>query len=121
MSWVANVVLFYSNAEEYGEIEEGDEDSIDYLGPSPCLANVNEWLRKHDRVELVDLSEPVGGKDRHGFECCIWGAAINHLDIPAFLQFVAEQPWQDIEGVQVMIKDQEDPRFKLYELSTVDA
>ncbi len=63
------------------------------------------------------MTERVGGMERHGFEARIWGAALNHLDIAAFLSFIQQQPWREPENVQVLVKDQEDEKFALYSLA----
>ncbi len=115
MSWSVNVVLLYSLGEEWLETED---DDVDYAGTSPCLIAINDWLSSQGWVTLVDLGEAVGGMDRHRFGVEMWGAAINRLDIPVFLEFVRQLPWVEPENVQILIKDQQDERFTLYTVAT---
>ena len=120
MSWVTNVVLFYGVGEEYIDMAEADEEEdIQYIGTSPCLMHINAWLTLHGWVELVDMTKGVGGMDRHSFETNVWGAALNHLDIGAFLECVKGQAWQEPENVQVMVQAQDDERFTLYSLCDI--
>lgn len=119
MSWVINVVLLYGLREEYITDKE-DEDVTEYIGVSPCLTRINGWLREHGWVELIDLTSAVVGMERHGFEANIWGAALNFLDITAFLRCVKSQEWREPENVQLLLKDQLEEKFTLLHLSDID-
>ena len=120
MSWVTNVVLFYSTGEEFIDVAvEDDKEDIQDVGISACLTKINVWLSQQGWVELVNIGDCVSGRERHSFECSIWGAAFNHLDIEAFLKCVKCQDWQEPDNVQVMVKDQEEERFTVYHLSGI--
>lgn len=124
MSWVTNVIIHYSVGEEWDEeTDDEDEATLDYTGVSPCLTSINNWLRERGWVALLDLGDFSGrgqsALERHAFECELWGAALNHLDIEAFLNCVRSQPWREPENVQVFIQDQMEERFTLYSLSEI--
>jgi hypothetical protein len=107
MSWVTDVVLFYSAWEqEVGEI-------------SPCLSGINNWLAENEQVPLLDFAVCANTGDRKFMQAEVWGGAFNHLDIEDFLECVKEQPWHKPERVQVMVKDEEEDTFTLYGISDI--
>jgi hypothetical protein len=97
------------------------------------LALVNEHLSKEQGVgvlisvndeqckTITDEGRPyrwyIGGGRVLG--CQIALSAFNHLDIPLFLDFLkTRMPWSlDVDGsCQVLLKDEHDTKFKLYDV-----
>ena len=80
----------------------------------------------HPNVDQLNnyLSENYGGwilikgddKDGSGkaMQCDLFIAAINHLNIPKFLEAYRAVEWEAPEYVQLMLKDEHDDGFTIY-------
>jgi hypothetical protein len=67
---------------------------------------------------LRDLTNP---EDHHwgGWknpECNVFGAALNHADLDAVIQRVADIHWKHPEAIQLLLMDQEESYFRLWML-----
>ncbi|GAC1471620.1 MAG: hypothetical protein NVSMB9_17970 [Isosphaeraceae bacterium] len=59
----------------------------------------------------------IGMKSEKVFQACAYGAALNFLDIPAFLKAVADQSWQDPNALLLLLKNEDWERFKVYRMT----
>ncbi len=105
MSLVTNIILSFCNIEEHEVGAEEDEYANVNL--------INKWLNSEDRSygELKDVSEYAGG--RVCFEAPLFIAGFNFLVKDEFIAFVKSLPWEEPENVQVMIREQEDDKFRI--------
>lgn len=94
MSDVTNVIL------AVGVCETEDED----------YDHTETVIRFDSRLKRVD-QHAGGGK---AFECTVFMAAYNYLDLDSMLTLFAEIPWRDRDEVQLMVKGQDDEHFKIY-------
>lgn len=110
MSWVTDVLLLFSLGEVYWDEEDPDPD------PEPLpLKNINAWLAENNYRSLNNLHDHVNtGKSMQAF---VYGGAYNFLKIKEFLETVKAQDWKEPENVQLLIQDEQDERFTLYNLS----
>ncbi len=47
----------------------------------------------------------------------VFGGAYNFLKVNEFIEVVKSQRWREPQNVQLLIQDEEDERFTLYDLS----
>ena len=106
MSWVADVVLTFSLAEIF------DEDEI-HLENVAALDTINAWLEGRHGAQLLEISDKAGGNQP--MQSSVYGGAFNMLKIEEFVQLVKSQPWVEPENVQLLIKDEQEERFTIYE------
>lgn len=52
----------------------------------------------------------------YGVTAHLYGGGFKHFDVPAFLAVVKTQPWKDRANVQLLLKNDADDRFELYQL-----
>jgi hypothetical protein len=64
----------------------------------------------------VRLDGYIGMRTDSAFQACVYGAALNDLDISAFLRAVAEQAWEAPDSLLLLLKDEEDRKFTAYRM-----
>lgn len=106
MSWVADILLLAGLEERFLGEQVGGEPA--------AIAGINAWLDSHDWAPLVPIDDRI--QSEKGFQACAYGAALNHLDIPGFLEAVAKQPWQAPDAVLLLLKDEDESTFSVYRL-----
>lgn len=80
----------------------------------PNVDKLNKFLSEnYGGWHLVKVDEKAGGGK--SMQCDLFIAAINHLNIPEFLDAFNHIKWEGPEYVQLMLKDEHDERFKTYE------
>src|SRR5262249_41089484 len=109
MSWVTDIILLSGLEEQYPE-------SGEVLTKPRAIAAVNTWLKNHGWAPLVRLDDRIGMRTESAFQACAYGAALNRLDIPAFLRAVGEQAWEAPRALLLLLKDEEDRRFTVYRM-----
>ena len=88
---------------------DGDAKELRY----PNAGMLSEYLKKnYDGYELVKVDGLAGGGK--AMQCDLFIAAINHLNIPQFLEAFFSIEWEAPEYVQLMLKDEHDDRFTVY-------
>ncbi|HEY9851572.1 MAG TPA: hypothetical protein V6D28_19030 [Leptolyngbyaceae cyanobacterium] len=110
MSWVTDILLLFS----LGEVYDDDGEEIEEVTP---LININAWLQEHGWRTLDDLCQCVNtGKS---MQSRVYGGAFNFLKIDDFIKIVKTQEWREPHNVQLLIKDEEDEKFTLYEIVSI--
>ncbi|MGC4985764.1 squamosa promoter-binding protein 15 [Streptomyces sp. DT193] len=104
MSWVANVMV---------SIDLDDRGNAEALG---------DWLREEAPRRgqsdafgvgfLSPITDGWGGWKNP--ECCVWAGALNHADLDALRQRVADTSWRQPNAVQLFVMDQEESFFRLW-------
>ncbi len=90
-------------------IEDGAE--IDYSHPN--TDKLSAYLeKKHNGATLVKVDGHAGG--RKAMQCDVFMAAINYMDIDAFVEWFNGIEWEYPESVQLLIKDECDDLFAVY-------
>ena len=102
MSWVTNVIL---------HIGFGDTDK---------LQRVNEFFERDEIRGFVSLSDESLPRGWYGgtkyLEAYLSVGAFNHLNLNHLLDYLRSIQWSQPESVQLMIKAQEDYKFRIIEL-----
>ncbi|WP_431902789.1 hypothetical protein [Nonomuraea sp. bgisy101] len=109
MSWVANVMV---------SVHPDDR---------PNVAALSEWLRTEaplrgdpPRQGCGFLREATGQNTAWGGgkypECDVWAGALNHADLNAVLDHIAQMPWRCPNALQFFVMDQEDWFFRVWML-----
>lgn len=109
VSWVANVMV-----------------SVD-MEDRTLVESLSEWLRREaprgwDTPErgVGFLGETTGRDSAWGGwkypECEVWAGALNHADLDAVLDHIAQMPWRCPNALQVFVMDQEESFFRLWML-----
>ena len=101
MSKVTDVILLH------GLSEEVEEDRT----PPPILS-LNKWLTE-ERYGSLDRVDGWAGGNK-AFQAFAWMGAFNYFHAKAFIEQVRAQEWEDRDSVQVLIKEEEEFRFTLY-------
>ena len=101
MSKVTDVILLH------GLSEEVEEDRM----PPPILS-LNKWLTEERYGSLGRVDGWAGGNK--AFQAFAWLGAFNYFHAKAFIEQVRAQEWEDRDSVQVLIKEEEEFRFTLY-------
>ncbi len=107
MSIVADIVLLCDLSETFTK-------QFEMLDQPPAVAGLNSWLEAHDWAPLVPLSDHIGMNSEAAFQACAYAAALVRLDISAFLQAVADQPWTKRDAVLLLLKNEGEERFSAY-------
>jgi hypothetical protein len=111
MSWVTDVLLLFSLSELY----DNEEEEIEEVSP---LIHINSWLQENGLRTLDNLDRYVNtGKP---MQSRVYGGAFNFLKIDQFIKVVKDQAWREPHNVQLLIKDEEDEKFTLYEMMSAD-
>jgi hypothetical protein len=109
MSWVTDILLVCG-------LEERCSESGEDLGEPPAVVEINDWLERGNWAPLVQLDRYIGLNSEKAFQACAYGAALNRLDAPAFLQFVADRSWQSPDALLLLIKKEEERKFSVYRM-----
>lgn len=110
MSWVTEVLLLFS----LGELYDNDDEEIEEI---TSLNNINAWLQENGWRPLDNLNQYVNaGKP---MTSPVYGGAYNFLKINEFIKIVKAQAWRESHNVQLLIQDEEDEKFTMYEIETV--
>jgi hypothetical protein len=102
MSHVTDIIL--STMLGDGENREEKHPNVDQLNKY-LSENYGGWY-------LVKVDEKAGGGK--SMQCDLFIAAINHLNIPEFLDVFYKIEWEGPEYVQLFLKDEHDERFTTY-------
>jgi hypothetical protein len=104
MSYVCNTIL------TFGILE--DEKSR--------LLEVNRFFRNKGFVSCDDEMLPAGwyGGGRM-LETNICIGSFNYLDIGGLLGYLKEIKWEETENVQLILQNQDEVRFKIFDLSSI--
>jgi hypothetical protein len=113
MSWVTDVLLLFSLEEVY-EVNEAAETCEET--ESEALTGVNAWLHEQGYGRLVNLGEHASRAGDRAMQAEVYGGAFNFLDVPAFIGCVQEQKWRSPGNVQLLLQEEQERRFTLYEL-----
>lgn len=99
MSHVTDVVLFCSLLDkENGTIEQ-----------------INQWLQEKENINLNELDCHAGGNKC--MQASVWGGAFNYFNIQEFTDYLLTLPWEFPDNVQVMIQDEHDEQFTLWQMN----
>ncbi|MET7333228.1 hypothetical protein [Nonomuraea sp. NPDC005650] len=109
MSWVANVMV---------SVDSWDRANVESL---------SEWLRTQAPLRWDTPARGCGflrdttGQDTTwgGWkypECDVWAGALNHADVKAVLDHIAQMPWRCPNALQVFVMDQEESFFRVWML-----
>ena len=109
MSWVTDIILICSLEELYPASGEEREQP-------PAILGINGWLEDREWSPLVGLHDHIGMNSEKAFQAAAYGAALNFLDVPAFLRAVADQPWEDPDAILLLLKNEEGPKFAVYRM-----
>ena len=102
MSVVTNLILAW-------ECSDGRESK---------LAQVNQYITNHERgAGLVSLDDEELPQAWYGgskmLECELAVGSFNAFHLDAFVAFLKTVEWYSPEAVQVIVKEQEDTRFRI--------
>jgi hypothetical protein len=111
MSFNGNVELSVSKVTDLILVTATDVDSSAHRR-SPSVGHLNAYLRAHHERSMCEVNDYCGG-DKY-MQCDVFIAAINYLDIPAFLKAFHSITWECPESVQLMIKGEDDDLFTIY-------
>lgn len=108
MSHVANVILNYTYGHSYD---------------AECLVDVNAHLAREHGTGLKPMIHGDEHDDLHwggnkNPEVVLYAGAFNYLDDEELLDVIASQPWTYPDEIQVLIQDQNDMRFVVYNLNS---
>ena len=107
MSFVWNVMLFFSTDEYWRSEEDEARDHCESLNA------INKRLPAG--CKLVDLTKPTfKEKNGYGMEANVYGGGFKHFDIEDFIELVAAQPWQDPDNVQLFLKAESAEHFTVH-------
>jgi hypothetical protein len=109
MSWVTDIILLTGLEEQF--LESGELTKV-----PPAVKAINTWLKSRESAPLVRFDEYIGMRSECGFQACAYGAAMNHFEIPPFLEVVGKQAWQAPQALLVLLKDEEDRNFTVYRM-----
>jgi hypothetical protein len=107
MSWVTNILL---------NVSPSDEDN-------GLIEQVNRYFQRPEfgiATNLVAVDSPTlpqgwyGGN--HIFEASLYVGAFNYFDLKAFITYLKSLPWHDPDWVQLIVKDQEDVKFRTVDI-----
>jgi len=102
MSHVADIILVTC-------IDDGAEADDCH----PNADKLNAYLKNnHNGAGLVKVDNYAGGNK--AMQVDVFMAAINYLNIDAFVEWFRGVEWQDPECVQLLIKNEHDNRFTAY-------
>lgn len=91
----------------------GIEDGAKHQNEHPNADYVSEYLEKEHNCKLNKVDQYAGGGKK--VQCDVFMAAINYLNIPLFVEHFYSVKWSYPELVQLMIKDEHDEKFTIYE------
>jgi hypothetical protein len=109
MSWVTDILLIFTLQEIYSE-EDLEEQDL------PALQNINSWLKENNQTTLDNLAIHTVSSAK-SMQSCIHGGAFNYLKVHEFIEIVKSQEWLYPQGVQLLIKEEQDEIFTMYKLN----
>lgn len=96
---------------------------------APTVADLSAWLgdsaprtdsRTTDRAgHLVPMYDSLAADAWGGYKAPdqgLWGGVANHLDPHGFADYAASLNWKEPRHLQILLKDEGDPWFRLYML-----
>lgn len=90
------------------------DDGAELEGEHPNTDQLNMYLNEnHNGCSLVKADDKAGGGK--AMQCDLFIAAINHLNIPDFLERFYQIAWEYPESVQLMLKDEHEDIFRIYQ------
>ncbi|WP_430405741.1 hypothetical protein [Fluviicola sp.] len=112
MSEVTNLILTFSNNED--EVQRIKEVNF-YISDGSSINLVSaDYLRKANSFGRDNRKSWYGGTKF--LERPLYIGAINHLDLDDFITFLKEIDWEEKEYVQLIVKQEQDEKFKIIEL-----
>ena len=109
MSWVTDVILLAGLEERFPESGEIRDEPV-------AIEAINGWLESQEQTPLVRLDEHISMNSGHGFQAVAYGAALNYLDIPAFLEQVGKQKWEAPQSLLLLLKVEEEREFSVFRM-----
>ena len=92
------------------------------LEQGKALSKINDYLKSTYNNRLKEISEYCGGNK--AFQADLWVGAFNSMDTKEFLECVkdvADDPiWDCCDKIQLMIKEENEEEFRVYEFATLD-
>lgn len=110
MSHVADIIL--TTPIEDGGKKDGDSPNVDVL---INYLRVEYHLEERPKSPLEKVDGHAGGDK--AMQCDVFIGAINYLDINGFIEVFKSIKWEYPEDIQLLIKDEHDDKFKLYEIA----
>ena len=90
------------------------------------IAEVNAYLSKTYEygntrpIPLIDIRDPAVSPDGYGgtksLECRLFIGAYNYFRLDEFLAFLQTIRWSDPTSLQLMVKEQQDRKFRLIDV-----
>ena len=107
MSWVTDVIVLLN-------LEEQFDENYNILDSSPCIDEINAWLKSKELGSLKNLSSHMatGGKMCQSY---VYGGSFNYLPIEEFKEFFFSRSWKEPGFVQLLLNDEEDMCFTLHQ------
>lgn len=113
MSEVTNLILTFSNSED--EAQRIKEVNF-YVSDGSSINLVSaDYLRKVNSSELDNQKSWYGGTKF--LERPLYIGALNHLDLEDFINYLKEIEWEEKEYVQIIVKQEQDEKFKIIEIN----
>src|SRR4051812_13519051 len=109
MSWVCDVILLCGRELYPDNGEKRDRPQ--------AIVGINAWLRANNWAPLVPLHDHIGMQSEKAFQACAYGAALNFLDVPAFVRVVGDEWWEDPGCLVLLLKNEEETRFTVYRMA----
>lgn len=106
MSYISAVIVITSLWEETAE----DENKI------PVIEFINR-RKPASHGDLIQVDQYTNGKHP---ESLIFIAGYNYLNLKDFKKAIYEAPWKRPEIVQILFRDQNEDRFRLFQLSNLE-
>jgi hypothetical protein len=89
------------------------EDGAETDGAHPNTDKLSAYIEKnHSGATLVKVDSHAGGSK--AMQCDVFMAAINYMDIDAFVAWFQGIEWEYPESVQLLIKDEHEDLFTVY-------
>ncbi len=105
MSHITNIILI--TVIDDGAQQDDEHPNVDIL---------NTFFQKNGHGKGIKINQVdgyAGGGKAMG--CDVFMAAINHLNMAEFLKAFYAIQWEAPEYVQLLLKDEHDERFSIYE------
>jgi hypothetical protein len=106
MSVVTNLILIFPPGEDETE-RRNDVNSFRYSGKQMNLVSI-DFDKKEKGITWCGGTKFM--------EARIYMGAFNHLDLSAFLNHLRKIRWEDRDCVQLIVKEQDDDKFRIIEL-----
>ncbi|MHC5540681.1 hypothetical protein ACYOEI_20880 [Singulisphaera rosea] len=96
------------------DLSEAFNEKSERLEHPSAVTSLNDWLEEGGWAPLLSFGRNISSEA--AFQARAYGGALVRLDVPAFLQAVADQSWIKRDAVVLALKDEEDERFTVYRL-----